>query len=256
MPFELILDRVFGGDDLGFVALDFQQRAVERGALAGAGRAGHQDDAVRQADQFAEGGVKVVLHAELAERELHRALVQQTQHDAFAVDHGDHGNADIDLAAADPQLDAAVLRQAALGDVQPGHDLQAADDGRLKAIDFRRHRLGVQHAVDAVAHRACPTAAIRCARRWPAARSPPPGFRSPAARPTALGPASESSASSLPSSQIDTFVVAALGQQAVDRFAADAQVRLDPLGDFLAAGQHRHDRQPGGRHSVRPADRD
>ena len=29
---ELVLDRVFGGDDLGLVALDFQQGAVERGA--------------------------------------------------------------------------------------------------------------------------------------------------------------------------------------------------------------------------------
>ena len=37
-----------------------------------------------------------------------------------------------------------------------------------------------------------------------------------------------------------------LGQEAVDRFAADAQVGLDLLGDLVAAGQHRHDGQPGG----------
>ena len=42
-------------------------------------------------------------------------------------------------------------------------------------------------------------------------------------------------------------VVAGLGHQAVDRLAAHAQVGLDPLGDFRAAGQHGHDRQPGGR---------
>ena len=35
-------------------------------------------------------------------------------------------------------------------------------------------------------------------------------------------------------------------QQAVDRVAADTQVRLDPFGDLLPAGQHWHDRQPGG----------
>ena len=35
-------------------------------------------------------------------------------------------------------------------------------------------------------------------------------------------------------------------QETVDRFAADAQVVLDPLGDLFAAGQHRHHGQPGG----------
>ena len=57
---------------------------------------------------------------------------------------------------------------------------------------------------------------------------------------------SESSASCRLGFQIEAVVVAALGQQAVDRLAADAQVRLDALGDFLAAGQHGHDRQAGG----------
>ena len=41
-------------------------------------------------------------------------------------------------------------------------------------------------------------------------------------------------------------VVAGLGQQHVDRFAAHAQVGLDPFGDFLAAGQHGNDGQAGG----------
>ncbi len=43
--------------------------------------------------------------------------------------------------------------------------------------------------------------------------------------------------------QIKQFVVAALCQKAIDRLAADAEVRLDPLGDFFAAGKHRDDRQ-------------
>ena len=57
--FELILDRVFDRDDLDVVALDFEQRAVERGRLAGAGGAGDQHDAVRQSDQLAERLVHV-----------------------------------------------------------------------------------------------------------------------------------------------------------------------------------------------------
>ena len=88
----------------------------------------------------------------LFERKLHAALVQKTHDDAFAVQHRDDRDADVDLAAGDAQLDAAVLRQSLLGDVQPRHDLQTADDRRLEAVDLRRHRLRLQHAVDAVAN--------------------------------------------------------------------------------------------------------
>ena len=148
---QLVFHRVLGGDDLGLVALDFQERAVKRGALAGTGGAGDEDDPVRQLDQLAELGVQVRLHAQLAELEFHGPLVQQAHDDSFAVDHGDHGDADIDLASAGAELDAAVLRQPPLGNVQPRHDLQTADDRGLEAVDLRRHRLGVQHAVDAIA---------------------------------------------------------------------------------------------------------
>ena len=48
------------------------------------------------------------------------------------------------------QIDAAVLRQAALGDVHVRHDFQARDDGRLQHAQLRRHRDFVQDAVDAV----------------------------------------------------------------------------------------------------------
>ena len=48
------------------------------------------------------------------------------------------------------QLDAAVLRHAALGDVQLRHDLEARDERRLE-LHRRLHDL-LQRAVDAVAH--------------------------------------------------------------------------------------------------------
>ena len=50
---------------------------------------------------------------------------------------------------SDLDLDAAVLRQAALGDIQLGHQLQARDDGGLQLA--RRRFLVEEHAVDAVA---------------------------------------------------------------------------------------------------------
>ena len=62
-------------------------------------------------------------------------LVEQTQHDAFAVDHRDDRHADVDFAAGDLELDAAVLRQPLFGDVQLRHDLQPRDDRREEVVD-------------------------------------------------------------------------------------------------------------------------
>src|SRR5690606_37891412 len=52
--------------------------------------------------------------------------------------------------ALHPQHDAAVLRQSAFGDVEPGHDLDPADHrrGQVRGRAFAVF----QHAVDAVAH--------------------------------------------------------------------------------------------------------
>ena len=55
----------------------------------------------------------------------------------------------IHFAAQRLDLDAAVLRQAALGDVQLGHQLHARNDGGLQLA--RRRVLIEQHAVDAIA---------------------------------------------------------------------------------------------------------
>ena len=52
---------------------------------------------------------------------------------------GKHADAQIDRVAADGQTDAAVLRQAALGDVQIGHDLDARRDGERQVARRRNH---------------------------------------------------------------------------------------------------------------------
>ena len=59
------------------------------------------------------------------------------------------GYAEVDRAAVDPDLEAAVLGNPLLGDVEFGHDLDPADDGLVVALVDRLHRL-VQHAVDPV----------------------------------------------------------------------------------------------------------
>ncbi len=53
---DLVLHRIFDGDDLVFVVLDLAQRRVESGGLAGAGGSGDQHHAVRLADIAPELG--------------------------------------------------------------------------------------------------------------------------------------------------------------------------------------------------------
>jgi hypothetical protein len=93
---------------------------------------------------------RVAGHAHRFEAELALALVQQAQHGAFAVRAGQRGHAHVDRAGADAQRDAAVLRQALLGDVQVGHDLQARDQRRVQRAVGLHHF--AQRAVDAEAH--------------------------------------------------------------------------------------------------------
>ncbi len=93
---------------------------------------------------------RVLGHAELLEVELHDRAVEDPQHDALA-EHGRQGrDADVDRVAADGELDPAVLRQPALGDVEVRHDLDAAGDRRGQ-VPRRRDQL-VEDAVDPVPH--------------------------------------------------------------------------------------------------------
>jgi hypothetical protein len=80
-------------------------------------------------------------------RTLARSSTRMT---TLAVHRGHGGHAQVQLAPLDAGLDAPVLRQAALGDVQVRQQLDARADGR--ALPRRHHLAGVQHAVDAVAH--------------------------------------------------------------------------------------------------------
>src|SRR5438876_4209043 len=51
---QLVLDWIFDGDDLADGVVDFVQRSVERRGLAAAGRAGDENDAVRQTEHAPE----------------------------------------------------------------------------------------------------------------------------------------------------------------------------------------------------------
>ena len=78
----------------------------------------------------------------------HRLFVEHAEHSVFAVDRGHDGNAEVDGAPVVRHAEAAVLRHAALGDIELAHDLDTRNDGRVMLLADRRHGLR-QHAVNA-----------------------------------------------------------------------------------------------------------
>ena len=147
---HLIFDRVFDGDDLLVGLVDALERRIERGRFAAAGGAGDQKNAVRQGSVMLHARQHVMVEPQAFEIvEIAGGAVEQTHDDAFAVERGQSGNAQVDFAAQRLDLDAAVLRQAAFGDIQAGHQLHARNDGGLQLA--RRRVLTHQHAVNAVA---------------------------------------------------------------------------------------------------------
>ena len=239
-PLQLILDRILGGNDLDVRAVDLDQRTVQRGRLSRTGRPGDQDDAVRQFDQLTVDLVRRYVHPERLQLENHRTLVQDTQHNAFAVNHRDHRDAHVHLATAHFQLDPPVLRQAFFGDVQPSHDLQTADDRRFETMDLRRYRLRLQHAVDPVADHQprglrfdMHVAGPRLDRFQQDLVHQPDDRR-------LLGHLGQFRAVQVEIlQQLDAVVQFRLGDQALDRLAAYSQMLLDQLGDFDPRSQNR-----------------
>ena len=153
MPAKLILDRIFNRDDLVFVGLDLVHRGVQRGRLAATGRPRHQHHAVRLFDVAAELAQVLFVEANHVERQLvellaHRLFVEHAEHGVFAVNRRHDRNAEVDGAPVVVHAEAAVLRHAALGNVELAHDLDTRNDGRVMLFADRRHGL-CQHAVDA-----------------------------------------------------------------------------------------------------------
>src|SRR3954453_8127698 len=151
---ELVFDRVLDRDDFVFRSLNLGKCGVKRRRFAGAGRTGDEHHSVRLFDELAELEEHLLVEAEDVEAQalevgVHRLLVQDTDDRILAVRGGDDGDAEVDGAAGDAQLEAAVLRDAFLGDVELRHDLDARNDGAVVALVDRIERF-VEHAVDAV----------------------------------------------------------------------------------------------------------
>ena len=65
---DLHLDRVLERDDVAAGLVDLEQRGVQRAGLAGPGRAGDEDQALRREQRGAQGGELVRVQADVVER--------------------------------------------------------------------------------------------------------------------------------------------------------------------------------------------
>ena len=103
--------------------------AIEGRRFTGAGRAGDEDDAIRFADHAVEGLARRAFKAEAFQRRQFLALAQETQDQRFAPGARQAGDAKVDIFAGKADRLAAILRQAALGNVHAGDQLDARGDG-------------------------------------------------------------------------------------------------------------------------------
>ena len=108
--FNGVFDGVLDGEDIPAAIVEEAQASVKRGGLAGARRAGHQNNPIRFAQGRAESGSRGGRHTEIVELKPGPVPVQQAQHDAFARLRGQGRDAHIKRAVADGERDAAVLR--------------------------------------------------------------------------------------------------------------------------------------------------
>ncbi len=123
---QVELDGVFGGGNVPVDLVQLRQGRVQRRGLARSGGTRHEDHPPGLVDGLLESGEGFLFEAELGHVELQGRLVQDSQNHLFAEQGWEHGYPELHLLAAlDPELDPAVLGEPPLGDVEPGHDLQA-----------------------------------------------------------------------------------------------------------------------------------
>src|SRR5262249_38983276 len=90
------------------------------------------------------------IERELVELLAHRLFVEHAKHSIFTVNRRHDRNTEVDgsFGLAVLHAETAVLRYAALGNVELTHDLDTRNDGRVVLLRDGRHGLG-EHAVNA-----------------------------------------------------------------------------------------------------------
>ena len=128
-PRQIVLDRVFGGNDLAVGSIEFVECRVERGRLAGTGRAGHEQNAVGTANEAAKLAEVGLGEAQLADADLDVVFVQQPHDAGLAVRGRQHAHAEVEFFATGGDLDPSVLGAATFGNVHPGQNLNTREQG-------------------------------------------------------------------------------------------------------------------------------
>src|SRR5882724_2269068 len=113
---HLELNGVFHRDDVVHRVVEFVERGVKSGGLAGAGGAGDEDQAVRRIDSLLELLERVGIEAELVDARGEVRFIEHAEHAFLAVNRGEKAHAQVEVLAADLDAHAAVLWEAALGD--------------------------------------------------------------------------------------------------------------------------------------------
>ena len=148
-PVHLILDRVFNRDDLLVGLIDALQCGIERSGFSATRRPRDHENAVRERSVILHAPQHVRIETQLFQIvEIAGGSVEQTHHDALSIQCRQCRNAQIHLAPDGLDLDASILGQAPLRDIQPRHQFHAADDSGLHLA--RRRILAHQHSVNSI----------------------------------------------------------------------------------------------------------
>ena len=146
---HLVFDRVLDGDDLAVGRVHLAEAGIERSGFSGAGWPGHEKHAVAEAKQLLELLLVVGEEAEFRQAECEVLLVENTHDDGLAMVGRNRRDTEVEVAPLRVHLDAAVLRDALLGNLHARLNLDSLDDRGLEALRRRVHVL--EGAVDAVA---------------------------------------------------------------------------------------------------------
>ncbi len=146
---EGIFHRVFQRLDVHVGRVHGVQHRIKRRRFTRTRRTRHDDDAFGTCLTFFNKLHVVFGEAQLVERDDRSAFIKNTQNDVFAMHGRQRRHAEVSLAAADVQVEAAVLRHQFIGDVHLRHDFQALADTAPVFLVQRMH--GDKIAVHAVA---------------------------------------------------------------------------------------------------------
>src|SRR5262249_9722573 len=140
--------------DLVFIALNLIEGGVQSRGLAATGGPCNQNHAVRFGDVVTKALKILVIKAndievQLAKLLAHRFFVENAEHGILSVHCGHDRHAKVDESIVITHPKTAILRNAALGDVELTHHFDTRDDGRVVLFGNRLHRV-LQNAVDTV----------------------------------------------------------------------------------------------------------